>query len=74
MSKLGIYIYVFSLSIGLVFFLSDSAFAYLDPSTGSYFFQIMIAAFLGGLFAVKTFGKNVFSKFKGFFGKDSTDK
>lgn len=31
------------------------AYAYLDPGTGSYFFQLIIATLLGGLFAVKLF-------------------
>jgi len=31
------------------------AYAYLDPGTGSYIFQILIAVFLGGLFAIKLF-------------------
>ena len=39
--------------------------AYLDPGTGSYIVQILIAAVVGGLFAVKMFWhriKNFFSK------------
>ena len=35
--------------------LPEDASAYLDPGTGSYIFQILIAAFIGGLVAVKTF-------------------
>ena len=45
------------------------AYAYLDPGTGSYIFQLIIAALLGGLFAgrlfwnkIKIFLKNLFSK------------
>lgn len=37
--------------------------AYLDPGTGSYFLQIIIAALVGSLFAVKLF----WNKIKGFF-------
>ena len=38
-----------------------TSYAYLDPGTGSYFFQLMIGALVGGLFAVKLFwGKIVF--------------
>ena len=44
-------------------------YAYLDPGTGSYIFQLIIAAFVGGLFAaklfwnkIKIFLKNLFSK------------
>jgi hypothetical protein len=46
-----------------------NAHAYLDPATGSYVLQIIIAAVVGGLFLIKqyfakirTFFKNVFSK------------
>jgi hypothetical protein len=41
------------------------AFAYLDPSTGSYLFQFLIAGLLGGVF----FMKGYFSKLKKFSGK-----
>jgi hypothetical protein len=37
--------------------------AYIDPGSGSYFFQIMIAALLGGLYAIKIYWKNICSKF-----------
>jgi hypothetical protein len=39
--------------------------AYLDPGTGSYILQIVVAAILGGLFMVKPF----FAKIKHFFRK-----
>lgn len=47
----------------------SKAYAYLDPGTGSYIFQLFIAAFVGGLFAgklfwnkIKIFLKDLFSK------------
>jgi hypothetical protein len=53
----------------LLFF--NNAYAYLDPGTGSYIFQLAIAAFVGTLFAVKLFWhkintclKNLFSRAK----------
>lgn len=39
------------------------SYAYLDPGTGSYFFQLLIGLLLGGLFAVKLW----WSKIKSFF-------
>ncbi len=33
--------------------------AYLDPGTGSYLLQIMVAALFGGLFFIKTFWTNI---------------
>jgi hypothetical protein len=43
--------------------------AYLDPGTGSYLFQILIAALVGGLFAVKLFWGRIRLFFLGLFGK-----
>jgi len=45
--------------------LPQDAHAYLDPGTGSYIFQIILAALLGGLFALKVF----WARITGFFGK-----
>jgi len=41
------------------------AHAYLDPGTGSYIFQILIAGLIGGLFAIKLF----WGRIKGFIGR-----
>ncbi len=40
------------------------AFAYLDPGTGSYLFQLLIAGALGAMFTIKVF----WAKIKVFFG------
>lgn len=48
------------------------ALAYLDPGTGSYLFQILIAALVGGLFAVKIFWGRISAFFSGLFGKGKT--
>ncbi len=39
------------------------AHAYLDPGTGSYVLQLVLASVLGGMFAIKLFWKNI----NGFF-------
>jgi len=31
--------------------------AYIDPGSGSYFFQILIAALVAGIFSIKNFFK-----------------
>jgi len=41
------------------------AYGYIDPGTGSYVFQIIIAAFVAVSFAVKIF----WHKIKGFFSR-----
>ncbi len=43
--------------------------AYLDPGTGSYLFQILIAGLIGGLFAIKIFWVKIKGFFLGLFGK-----
>ena len=52
------------LIVALQSILSQNAFAYLDPGTGSYVFQVLVAAFIGGLFTIKIF----WQKIKNFFG------
>lgn len=49
----------------LILFLPEESYAYIDPGTGSYLFQILIAAVLSGLFFIKTF----WLKIKLFFGR-----
>lgn len=34
-------------------------FGYLDPGTGSYVFQIILAAFVGAAFTIKTFWSKI---------------
>ena len=44
-------------------------YAYLDPGTGSYIFQLLIASLVGGLFAVKVFWKDIKNFIKKIFSK-----
>jgi hypothetical protein len=48
---------------------TQKAYAYLDPGTGSYFFQLVIGALIGGLFAVKLFWNKIIFFFKNLFLK-----
>lgn len=48
------------------------AFAYLDPGTGSYIFQIAIASLMGLLFSVKMFWNNIKMFFNARFSKKDT--
>jgi hypothetical protein len=41
------------------------AYSYIDPGTGSYIFQIVIAAFVAAIFMVKVY----WLKIKGFIGR-----
>lgn len=52
----------------LVFFMIFAFYAevaYIDPGTGSYFIQILIAFLAGGVFALKLFWKKIVAFFKG---------
>ena len=48
------------------------SYAYLDPGTGSYIFQIIIATIIGGIFGIKLFWQKIILFFKKIFihGKD----
>ena len=41
--------------------------AYLDPGSGSYLIQILIAALLGGAFVIKSFWRQITSYFTRLF-------
>jgi hypothetical protein len=43
--------------------------AYLDPGTGSFIIQILIAGLLGSLFAIKIFFNTIKDFFKNLFSK-----
>lgn len=51
--------------------LTREVYAYLDPGTGSYILQLVIAGILGGLFAVKMFWVKIKSFFVNIFSRDN---
>lgn len=58
--------------VGLFFLLllfPARAQAYIDPGTGSYVLQLLIAGLLGALFALKVFWHKMIGFFKGLFGR-----
>jgi len=54
----------------LCFLLPVKAHAYLDPGTGSYIFQMLIAGFIATAFAVKMYWKKIKSFLNHTFSKD----
>lgn len=58
-------VFVFS----LLLFFPARAQAYVDPGTGSYVLQLLIAGLLGALFALKVFWYKIVRFFKGLFGR-----
>ena len=54
-----------TLSIIIAIFPTSQAYAYIDPSSGSYALQILLAGFLGAAFTLKLCFKRVKSFFTG---------
>jgi hypothetical protein len=65
-------IQLFVASALLVVALSREASAYIDPASGSYILQLLIAGLVGAGFAVKIFWKNIMAFFSG--GPSRKDK
>jgi len=61
---------VLFISVFILFASAQNAYAYLDPGTGSYIFQIIIAVALGGLFAIKLLWNKIITFLKKIFGKN----
>ena len=53
------------LSFVIIFISARNAYAYIDPGTGSYLIQILLAVLVGSAFAVKMFWHNI----KAFLGR-----
>ncbi len=46
-------------------------FAYLDPGTGSFIFQILVGAVVGGVFFLKSYLASIKEKINSMFGRQS---
>lgn len=63
------------LIVGLCSFAwAPAAHAYIDPGSGSFIFQLIIAFLVGGLFAVKAFWGKIKEGAKKLFKKDADQK
>lgn len=51
--------------------MTGNAHAYLDPGTGNYVLQVLIAAGLSALFSMKIFFKGIKKKVRSIFKKDN---
>lgn len=51
------------LGVGAILSSPSEALAYLDPGTGSYAFQILIAFIVGAVFSLKVYWKKIKSAF-----------
>ena len=52
------------------FLFPPSAYAYLDPGTGSYIFQLLIAGIVGLAFVIKVYWNKIRAFLVGLFTKD----
>jgi len=69
-----IYLWIRGLFIVLIIsIIPQNAFAYIDPGTGSYIIQIIIAALVGGLFAIKMFWIKIKTFITSMFKKKTED-
>lgn len=60
----------FTLVIALLLLcIPSSLFAYIDPGSGSYIIQVIIAALLGGAVAIKVFWQRIKNFFTSRFAK-----
>jgi hypothetical protein len=50
------------------------SYAYLDPGTGSFIIQMLIATLVGGLFMIKVYFKKIKDFFKRKFSKGGSDE
>lgn len=53
-----------------IFVFPKNSYAYLDPGTGSYIFQIVIAGFIGGLFVFKIYWNKIKTSLRNLFSKE----
>lgn len=63
--------FVLTVAIVTVIITYNNAYAYLDPGTGSYLLQLLLAGLLGGLLAIKMFWRNLKAFFAKLFSKSS---
>lgn len=56
-----------------MFYSIPDVLAYLDPGTGSYIFQVLIAGLVGAGFAIKMFWIQIKSFMAAVFSKKDTD-
>ena len=54
--------------------INSSILAYLDPGSGSFILQLILASLVGSLFLFKNFWKKLLSFLRGIFSRDRSDK
>ncbi len=62
---------ILGMTIFLMTALQPKAYAYLDPGSGGFFLQMLLAALVGLSFTLKTFWSRIKNVFTKFFSKKS---
>ncbi len=71
--KKGTYLGTGFIILGMFYLIFPQvAFAYLDPGTGSYILQMLIAGILGAFFMIKIFWNKIKFFFVNFFSKQKS--
>lgn len=66
-------VFLFAILIIYLGVLPTRAHAYLDPGTGSFIFQILVGAIVGGIFYFKNFIASLKEKIARLFGRKPSD-
>jgi hypothetical protein len=61
---MNILLRVVLLSIPIFLLCYQNAYAYLDPGTGSYILQVVMAVFLGAIFTIKVYWQKILGLFR----------
>ncbi len=66
-------VYLLSFVPGSLFTTLARPQAYLDPGSGSYFVQLLLASLMGGLFVLGIYRKKVTDFFRNLFSRNKAD-
>ncbi|MDD3731652.1 MAG: hypothetical protein PHU88_04675 [candidate division Zixibacteria bacterium] len=68
------FLWIGIITLALVVFSYDHAQAYIDPSTGSYILQLLLAGILGALFTLKLYWRRIKAAFAQLFSKKQSSR
>ena len=60
---------IFPLALGLTLLFPIYSYGYIDPGTGSYVFQVIVAALVAASFAIKIYWQKIKKFVSGLFSK-----
>ena len=66
-------LFIFTSAPGSLFSVLARPQAYLDPGSGSYFVQLLLASLMGALFVLGVYRRKVTDFFRNLFSRNKTD-